>query len=90
MCASIIRALIKHKKLDEQEIATICMLPEKICRSRKPDHSTQTTIYLFTMNLEYTVKNIIDFIYVIILNLRSRQKVVVMKHAVRIKRGNEE
>ena len=42
------------------------------------------------MNLEYTVKNIIDFIYVIILNLRSRQKVVVMKHAVRIKRGNEE
>lgn len=33
MCASIIRALIKHKKLDEQEIANICMLPEKICRS---------------------------------------------------------
>lgn len=33
MCASIIRALIKHQKLDEQEIANICMLPEKICRS---------------------------------------------------------
>ena len=53
---------------------------------RKPDHST---IYLFTMNLEYTVKNIIDFIYVIILNLRSRQKVVVMKHAVRVEKKDE-
>ena len=56
---------------------------------RKPDHSTQTTLYLFTMNLEYTVKNIIDFIYVIILNLRSRQKVVVMKHAVRVEKKDE-
>ena len=49
---------------------------------RKPDRGTQTTFYLFTHDLRYSVQALIDFIYVIILNLRSRQKVVVMKHAV--------
>jgi hypothetical protein len=39
-------------------------------------------MYLFTVDMEYTVKTMIDFIYSIILNLRSRQKVIVMKHAV--------
>lgn len=49
---------------------------------RKPDRKPETTFYLFMVDMEYSVKTLIDFIYVIILNLRSRQKVVVMKHAV--------
>lgn len=62
------------------------LLSERLIRSqevpRKPDRNTQSTIYLFTADLEYTVNAMIDFIYVIILNLRSRQKDVVMKKAV--------
>ena len=62
------------------------LLSERLIRSqevpRKPDRNTQTTIYLFTADLEYSVNAMIDFIYVIILNLRSRQKDVVMKKAV--------
>ena len=50
---------------------------------RKPDRKPETTFYLFTVDLDYSIRSLIDFIYVIILNLRSRQKVVVMKHAVR-------
>lgn len=49
---------------------------------RKPDRNTQSTIYLFTADMEYAVNALIDFIYVIILNLRCRQKDVVMKKAV--------
>ena len=59
---------------------------ERLIRSqevpRKPDRNTQSTIYLFTADMEYAVNALIDFIYVIILNLRCRQKDVVMKKAV--------
>ena len=62
------------------------LLSERLIRSqevpRKPVRNTQSTIYLFTADLEYSVNAMIDFIYVIILNLRSRQKDVVMKKAV--------
>ncbi|KAK8796418.1 hypothetical protein WA588_000553 [Blastocystis sp. NMH] len=98
LCSSIFRALLKHKKLEEQQVAMMCLLPEKECRTslysllserlirsqevpRKPDRNTQSTIYLFTADMEYAVNALIDFIYVIILNLRCRQKDVVMKKA---------
>lgn len=62
------------------------LLSERLIRSqevpRKPDRNTQSTIYLFTADMEYAVNALIDFIYVIILNLRCRQKDVVMKKAV--------
>ena len=48
-----------------------------------PDRNPKTTIYLFSADMKYAVQALIDFIYVIILNLRSRQKDVVMKKAVR-------